>query len=461
MAKKSGSKAWSLQEVPLASLRFDLQNPRLEKQTTQRDALEALIREQGEKVVNLAEDILGKGTDPSSLPIVTPEPDEPDTYVVLEGNRRLSALRVLDNPDRASNVLPAPTLKRLRELAKDFAEAPIAAVTCVVFEDREAADHWILLKHRGEQKGRGVVPWDTVEAARFEERRGQASRNAAAIAAVDLVRKSGKLDAETLARLGKVPITTVQRLLQDPDVRELLGIELRDGRLWSTLPESEVLKGLTRIIADAARGKLPVSRVDKKEDRRKYMEEFSARDLPSPKAARGEAREIAREPSEATAQAPGDASGKTAKSRSVPSTQSRPTTIPRSTVLAVKGHRKANDIYRELKQLDVRKTPIAAGVLLRVFLELTLDHYLETVVGKKVKEFREKITTVADYLEEQKIMGKKALTGLRLAADEERVLAVSLTTLHQYVHSKELAPSADNLRSAWNQLESFFMVIWK
>src|SRR3989442_849907 len=153
-------------------------------------------------------------------------------------------------------------------------------VPCVVMPDRDAANHWILLRHRGEQQGRGIVAWDGMSAARYEQRRG-GGRARAALQAIDLVRHRGGLDQETIDRLGDIPITTVQRLLNDPVVRTALGVDIEDGELVTSLPEKEVLKGLTRVVSDAAHGQLKVSRVETKEHRAAYLKEFEKNELPA------------------------------------------------------------------------------------------------------------------------------------------------------------------------------------
>lgn|GEM_PF-5701582 len=63
------------QLVPLTSLRLDLQNPRLETQQGQNQAMAAIVKDQGRKLLRLASDIADHGTNPTELPIVAPQPD--------------------------------------------------------------------------------------------------------------------------------------------------------------------------------------------------------------------------------------------------------------------------------------------------------------------------------------------------------------------------------------------------
>ena len=63
---------------------------------------QALAEHQQKKLERLAHDIQLYGLDPSSLPIVMPYGEGSNRYLVLEGNRRLLALKALENPDFAS-----------------------------------------------------------------------------------------------------------------------------------------------------------------------------------------------------------------------------------------------------------------------------------------------------------------------------------------------------------------------
>ena len=88
----------TLKDIPLEQLFIDVTNPRHPPQPNQRDALHIIAHEQGPKLYNLAEDIVEKGLNPTELVMVTPA-DEHGLHTVLEGNRRVAALKLLNSPD--------------------------------------------------------------------------------------------------------------------------------------------------------------------------------------------------------------------------------------------------------------------------------------------------------------------------------------------------------------------------
>ena len=86
------------QTIHVDHLLLDLDNSRYPDQPeSQQDALYKMIQLQGDKLVNLAKDIINHGMDPSERVLVLKEDDE--TYTVVEGNRRLTTLKLLHDPE--------------------------------------------------------------------------------------------------------------------------------------------------------------------------------------------------------------------------------------------------------------------------------------------------------------------------------------------------------------------------
>src|ERR1700677_74834 len=86
--------------IPPSDLLIDEENPRLmQPNSGQREALRGIATDQQRKLVVLARDILEFGLSPAELPIVMPRGDAHNRLVVLEGNRRIVALKALENPE--------------------------------------------------------------------------------------------------------------------------------------------------------------------------------------------------------------------------------------------------------------------------------------------------------------------------------------------------------------------------
>ena len=107
------------------------------------------------------------GLDPGDSLYVVRSEDGRD-FVVLEGNRRLSALKILSNPDiLAGTDLPEGTKRSLLREALGFERSGVEPIRCVRFDDRQQANDWIRRRHTGMVGGEGRITWKPLEIQRF------------------------------------------------------------------------------------------------------------------------------------------------------------------------------------------------------------------------------------------------------------------------------------------------------
>ena len=143
------------EDIPVSRLRLDLKNPRLpDIQTSQIEALRLIAHLQGEKLLALAKHIATYGLNPAEKFIVIP--DDQDQYIVLDGNRRLTALRLLETPNIVEGYISESSFAQLKKLSASFSKSPVGEAPCIVFVDNEQADPWIELIHDGESGGAGL-----------------------------------------------------------------------------------------------------------------------------------------------------------------------------------------------------------------------------------------------------------------------------------------------------------------
>lgn len=153
-------------DFAVTDLTLDRQNPRHDMPTpTTREAISALLAEDPEKWVNLTQDIASEGLNPTELTIVV---EEEGDMVVIEGNRRVSALKALLD---ASLVEDQRIRQQVAIIARRHRNAIPRTVRCVVSPSREAARHWIVLRHTGENNGVGVLRWNHEQITRYAKRR--------------------------------------------------------------------------------------------------------------------------------------------------------------------------------------------------------------------------------------------------------------------------------------------------
>jgi len=101
--------------------------------------------------------------------------------------------------------------------------------------------------------------------------------------------------------------------------------------------------------------------------------------------------------------------------------------------------------------------------LLRVFSELTADHYIKKhkLPIKAGAELKTKLQLVHDDLETKGVMTRNELAPIRKAISDPGLPALSISTFNLYVHSYDLTPSPRDVRTAWDNLQLFFERIWQ
>jgi hypothetical protein len=442
-------------ELDIDELLLDLQNPRISKAGSQRDALQKIIEDQDLKLVILAESIVTDGLSPMDRWLVLKSPDERGKYVVLEGNRRLATIRVLHN-SAVLNDLEVRSLvkKRLEELSTQFNLKAIEPIPCFEVSDRAAASTWITQRHTGENKGRGIVNWGGVATARFRGRDP-------ALQALELVLTYGDLtDEEKEVVEDHFPITTLDRLLSTPAVRDKIGVEITDAKLKTNLPPAEVIKPLRKIVLDLAHEVMNVTKLKSKEQQVTYISKLG-KDLPNLSKRSGISKPI-----DGLEESDFKKPAQKPKPRPKPAPV-RKSLIPRDCYLTV-ANPKIAEITKELRSLPLVDYPHSISVLFRVFLEQSVDHYLtaagislevKTPGGNKDKNLRKKIGEAIDEMVKKGTV-KKNLDGVAKGIDDKQS-PIFVDTLHNYIHNRFFSPTERDLKVAWDNAQLFFEIIWK
>lgn len=447
-------------EVSLSidSLLLDSDNPRIGNADSQRDALQKIVDDQGDKLYELAEDISQEGLSPIERLLVLRESPDSLRYVSLEGNRRAAALKILVNPHVLAAIDIKPSLRKKFELlATGFKRTSVEPIAGFEVATREQGRRWIYLRHTGENEGRGVVSWTGVAAARF---RGEDP----ALQALEFVKAYGGLDSNTQALLGRYfPITTLDRLLSAKNVRRLIGVDISNSKLRTTLPASEVMKPLRRIVLDLAEKKVNVSALKSSSQQVDYIQNL-------PQADRPDMTKVgAPRPIETVSAADFSENVRPKKKRQSSVPGERRTVAPSRLRLNVTDPKTAS-IFKELKGLKAEDFPNAGAVLLRVFLELSVDAFLtrngiplqaQVQGGRTVdKSLARKVQEGVEYLvNSQGANRKDFLTVTRGLTVANSPFSVDL--LHAYVHNRFVTPKERELLAAWDDAQPLFERLWQ
>lgn len=424
-------------QINIAELVLDGQNPRHTLVDSPKACIAKLLEESPNKLIELARDVAEKGMlNPSELPIVI---YESGSKVVLEGNRRVAVAKLLNHP----NLAPAQFVKRFADIAKLAVSVP-ALVDCFVVTSREEALPWLKVRHLGENKGRGIVPWSPEAQQRFDSK----PKTQAGVAVQLLDGIETLYDDEELNRLvGEFrkarAMTTLGRLMQDLNVQSRLGIFFdNEGMHVSYVPEAtvRVLKSIFRDFS--GRERKTARDINTKSQREIYIDGLGADVLPSDKELIG-----------GLVSAKAVASGVTINSGTNPKGPIKPSEKPIRCVF--EGLRlqyaspKARALLKEAKSLPINGHVITSAVLLRVMLEVVVGEAND--LGKwRQKDFKAKLEEAFKQVDPNRRKGRDHSERNMALEDAHRLTekdgTFSLDSLHEFVHNWSSHPTEEEVR---------------
>lgn len=449
-------------EVHITDLFLNTENPRFDPVNHQTEAIEAMIEDQQEKLIRLGHHIVEYGMDPTSIIMVVPQENH---LIVYEGNRRVTALKLINEP-----ALVPEKYKKMKKEFQKFNQTinPILleSVYCVKMTNPNEAFEWVRLRHTGENEGAGTVRWDATQSSRF-------STYSKSKIDYKLLFFESLSDLETIpsklkTRLKNVRKTNFDRLISDPDVRELLGISKKDNRY--SLLNDQVSQYLIAVLTDLASDGFSVGKIYHKKDRESYIESIKAKvdeepgdddiDCPGTSIEHHEEREdnVSLETYEDDSKNDGVKETKQRKSYPI----KRSTLVPRQNTITIINQPRLLKIFNELKKINVNEFPNAVAVLFRTFIELSADQYIKKLnlsVGGN-DSLSKKIDIVIKQMELQFAVPKSDLHTARQMASSP-TQNVSVKTFHGYVHNSKLTPVADDLKTAWDDLWPFIKGLWE
>lgn len=471
--------AWVTKRRLVASLHLDAKNPRLGRETATkapREIVQYLFEH--DKALEVAQSIATRGYFPNE-PLLAIQ--EGDRVVVVEGNRRLAALKALREPGLLSGAMQR-SVERLSRQIEDPAD--IASVPVTLAPSRRATDRQIAGRHVGTP----VLAWQAENRASFildklaegysnEQLRDQlgftlpdiqAARQTRAIA--DMAR-SLDLPDEIRAKLENPRaklFTTLERVFDSSVGRSFLKIEKDpDHGLRGKTTKAEFIRAFKKLVADIALGRQSSRTLNSNEDIASYFRSWDSQERPADKRGSFVPAHVIEGSSVASSSHP-LLQPQSAK-RSVRSSSS---VIPRD--FKVKhGNERLADIRRELVRLKREEFPNAGAVLLRVFFELAVLDYLkrsgelptliEALETKEKRKLPFGTPTMRQLVPAIIKIAKAKLSGSDASKVEKAVrydasAPFTLSELHGFVHQTDL-PSARDIQQFWNRTEPLFRLM--
>lgn len=483
-------------DIPLTRLLLDEENFRIDIVDNQRSAIMALLQQQGEgrKILNLAKHIVEKQRLAPGERLLIIRNDEPleadeaddDFYVVMEGNRRVSCLKLLNNPSLIQSDYPK-LYKKFSNLSKSLNRALINIIPCVILPDRDTALEWVEIKHSTNLDGIGLEKWDAGATARFSERRGRYRRWRIAI---NKLADAG-YEVDEISQGISNKTTAAERVFGAKAMKDILGVTFKNNEGVVSFENGEEDAGcrlLNKILTDMASENFRTATVHSLPDREAFISKFlhlSAKGTnnnqtvqPQRKTAQNAESNFSRTENHESSE-----ERKNHKTKRKPSEQSDKKQSERRRplqkwedrrTLALLGYEETfhvkdpsiNSLYHETRKLQVKNAERIAAILTRVFLEVTCDSYLtelEVPIASDVKrkgvsvwpdaQLQRKLQEVIGHLDPNKKHEDLKLVRKALGSND---LIHSISNLHSFVHDKLADINDAEAKKIWQRFHPLF-----
>lgn len=475
-------------DIALDKLLVNPENYRFDPVADQQEAMITMLQRQKDKILNLARDIAQRGLNPMERLIV--KEVDGGMYVVLEGNRRITALKLMTNPDELPGNYPYKGV--FEGLHDQYKNILPTAVECVIYraDQQDSADRWIELKHTGENQGVGTVSWKTEQKQRFASRHmGQEPKT---LQILEFLKENG-IDISDL------DVTSLERLLGTRGVPQMLGIDFpRKKKFILVEPQETVLQKLRKVVERMSADDFAVGQIYNAPQRVQWIQDVlglqpapatppagpavlpAAASIGNAATSTNQATSSPAPTVNVTPPLPA-ASQSTAASAGTNTLAPSPTPPPPATSapntystlvdpmkpLPATILPKIVKIYKELQTVYIsgqRAAPHAVGALLRILVEITAQEYLEQKHGfredsgghfrstrdpnRTCDELRDKLNYIANNCGLPRNLAQvlRTLVGKQLMTAE----------LNQVMHNTIFTADAAAIKGIWQNFENVF-----
>ena len=476
---------WKEKKISVINILLDPRNPRIpptSEPLTQRYLLAELIYH--DKIYELAQNIVHDGYYPVESLIVVREDDK---MIVVEGNRRLAALKLLIAPETA----PEEQIPKFRSLSMRIDKTKINKVKVIIAPNREATAPILMSRHTKRQ----VEGWEPIMQASFYNNLLQNGVNADDLSREYNVSKLKIIESLRLYKMYQIACsldlpdnvaqvvhnprefkaTTLKRFYERPVSQEFLGICLSNevADIVGVVNEGEFKKGYKKVVTDIATGKMDSRSINKIEQVEKYIGTFSEQERPD-LSKKGSFT------SDTLLKGKGEKAVEVTVKRGTVGRRPKPKPtglIPKDFSCEVNNQR-INEIFNELRTLQVAKYPNATAVLFRSLLEMALSHYLDVsrdlyvIIDDERQRLEKKNQSLKKNWHPSLKRMLTHITGSKCSIIQnpnmKRTLEkftrqkeefLSHDDLNYFVHNQYYTPNEEVLRSFWGQLEGLFQII--
>ncbi|MBN2572009.1 MAG: hypothetical protein JXA68_07765 [Ignavibacteriales bacterium] len=388
--------------------------------------------------------------------------NELNEWIVMEGNRRICVYKILSDPTLITNEKKKyyfEILSKKIEMNKDY------EIECIT-ATREEANRYLTIKH---EHSNNEVSWGSTEIANHRKRFGRAKQQDHIKSEISKnIRELNNFPKELIEKvLGAGYITTLYRVLTGKAAADKFGFNLdKKGNL--SVKDPTFLDKLKIIALDISQNKKYNEKIFSRLSQQEIGEYIGSIDknriekineeikkLPTQQTLEGDKFIIPSQNESPSSPVPNLVKNNIREKRD------RKYLIPTEFRLSINNF-KVKKIYEELKKAELENVPYLISIAFRVFIELSMNCYLEKHLSlfNLKSDLKQKVLAVADHLEKKFSVPKKLTQGIQCAVKEKNG-PLSPEILNAYLHDNKFSPTSSNLLSMWDNVEQFICKVWE
>lgn len=452
--------------VPITDIKLDAGNPRIRDGHDEPDCISRILRKE-DQLMALMADIAEKGL--TTMPILVKPVD--NKWVVMDGNRRVTALKLLNDV----NLCPNERLKSLiQNLQKAHKGNIPQSIDVLSSSDDEAIAREVLSRHSGAQGGVGQLNWSPYLRTVYLLNHGHPPDYKRPGQYALWAEKQGIwVDDE-------FPISSLHRFFTIENL-SLLGFVIESDELVPAV-SLDLAKRMAQTVMTDFATTLKVDDIRTPDLARNYIAGVRAR------VGIIEAPSTSTTPSNVSSPLVNAPLGDGAVPTNLPTHQPitppsppvsqippRPSPTPilsawdRKQVFGRRGPNlqipeselKARTLVAEIRKLDVKETSLAAAMLLRGFIELSDGYYRTNQTLPDVGKLGKNVLASATHMRDS---GKISISEFdivkRLAVSDSRDELLHIETLQKVMHRDTHHPNYQLVNTLWDNLAPFVRACW-
>jgi hypothetical protein len=433
-------------------------NPRIN--TKDSNIIVALLKNQDNKLINLAKDICKNGL----LESIAVLKINNNKYLVKEGNRRVAVLFILNNPEIIKNNVNNRIYTKFLELKEQLINNNIFEnIPAKIYNQNEEnqLDYYVEQRHLGENDGIGIVQWNSMQKIKWSNSKGKPQP------LLDFFSYLTRNDILTQKEINGVTKTNWERILQSKDFKDYLGIYYQNNQ-YIPISLSNSFKRKLQILSDMLKDKTVKVVYDKEAQNKlislidEKLNNISTIGEVESVQDKKKSDEIINDNNNNNIEHKITQIDITKENETKLIERPKQLGIPNIRNYVIPDHfnyktssTKINQMMNELHSIKVDSCPIACSVLLRCFLEQLSKCYADknNIEYDSNTALYSLISNCSTHLKNSGLISKEIHSNINSVVKNPNTSYVSI--LHGITHQTESYPSKDIILEIFNVLEEY------